>query len=285
MSLIRALVDPSEEMSVRAQCELLGVSRSALYYQVRPESPENLKLMLELDKLHLNHPTFGSRRLAVLLARQGRVVNRKRVMRLLQLMGIEALYPKGRGSHPAPGHRVYPYLLKGLEINGPDQVWCSDITYLPLAQGFMYLVAVMDWWSRYVLAWELSNTLDGDFCLRAWERALGASQGVPRIHNTDQGAQFTSEAFLEAVESVGTEVSMDGRGRWMDNRFIERLWRSVKYEDVYLRDYLDGLQLERGLDRWFADYNHLRPHQALDYETPGDVYRNPRAIGSRTMKG
>lgn len=284
MSAIRALVDPSEDLSVRAQCQLLGVSRSALYYEVRPESPENLELMLELDKLHLAHPAFGSRRLSVLLANQGRVVNRKRVMRLLQLMGIEALYPKGRASRPGPGHRVYPYLLRGLEINGPDQVWCSDITYLPLQQGFMYLVAVMDWWSRYVLAWEVSNTLDSDFCIRAWERALAESQRVPRIHNTDQGAQFTSEAFLEAVESVGTDVSMDGRGRWMDNRFIERLWRSVKYEDVYVQDYLDGLELGRGLGRWFRDYNHLRPHQALEYATPGDVYRDPGAFGARSMK-
>jgi putative transposase len=281
---MRALVDPAEDLSVRSQCELLGVARSTLYYEGRAESAENLELMRRLDELHMKHPTYGSRRLQALLVREGREANRKRLVRLLQIMGIEAIHPRGRTSCPGAGHRIYPYLLNSLEINGPNQVWCSDITYIPLQQGFMYLVAVMDWWSRYVLAWEVSNTLDSDFCIRAWERALGTSGKVPAISNTDQGSQFTSEAYVEAVESVGTEVSMDGKGRWMDNRFIERLWRSVKYEDVYLNDYLDGLELGRGLGHWFRDYNGSRPHQALGYATPEALYHDPDAHGARPMR-
>lgn len=271
-------------MSLRDQCTLLGISRSGYYYEGRPESPANLQIMRRLDELHLAHPVYGSRRLGILLEREGLVVNRKRVARLLQVMGIEAIYPRTRTSEPGAGHRIYPYLLKGLAISGPDQVWCSDITYVPLQTGFMYLVAVMDWWSRYVLAWEVSNTLDSDFCIRAWERALGTGRAIPDISNTDQGSQFTSEAYLEAVESAGVSVSMDGRGRWMDNRMIERLWRSVKYEDIYLRDYLDGLELGRGLRRWFADYNENRPHMALNYASPSEVYRDPGAHGARPKR-
>lgn len=188
-----------------------------------------------LDEMNLARPVYGSRRLTVLLNREGWKVNRKRVVRLLQLMGVEALYPKRSLSQPGEGHRIYPYLLKDLEICGPDQVWCSDITYVPMASGFMYLVATMDWWSRYVLAWELSNSLDSEFCIRVWERALATGRR-PLISNTDQGCQFTSERYLDAVESAGVDVSMDGRGRWIDNRFIERLWRSVKQEDIYLQD-------------------------------------------------
>ncbi len=281
---MRELVDGGETMSLREQCELLGISRSGYYYESRPESAGNLAIMRRLDELHVANPVFGSRRLTILLEREGLLVNRKRVMRLLQVMGIEAIYAKARTSDPGAGHRIYPYLLKGLEISGPDQVWCSDITYVPLQTGFMYLVAVMDWWSRYVLAWEISNTLDSDFCIRAWERALGAGRRAPDISNTDQGSQFTSEAYIEAVESVGVSVSMDGRGRWMDNRMIERLWRSVKYEDIYLQDYLDGLELGRGLSRWFVDYNQTRPHQSLGYATPGEVYGDPGAHGAQTKK-
>jgi putative transposase len=284
VSQLRVLVDNGAALSLRDQCALLGISRSGYYYECCPESAENLALMRQLDELHLAHPVYGSRRLGALLARAGQVVNRKRVARLLQVMGIEAIYPRTKTSAPGAGHRIYPYLLKGLAISGPDQVWCSDITYVPLQAGFMYLVAVMDWWSRYVLAWEISNTLDSDFCIRAWERALAAGRRVPDIANTDQGAQFTSAAYLEAVESVGVSVSMDGRGRWMDNRMIERLWRSVKYEDIYLRDYLDGLELGRGLTRWFGEYNDHRPHQALAYASPVDVYRDPAAHGARPMK-
>ena len=240
--------------------------------------------MRRLDELHLEHPVYGSRRLVVLLGREGQRVNRKRVSRLLRVMGIEAIYPRRWTSQPGIGHRLYPYLLEGLEISGPDQVWCSDITYVPMQKGFMYLVAVMDWWSRFVLAWALSNTLEPEFCVRAWEQALATGNRPPRISNTDQGAQFTSESFLEAVESAGVDVSMDGRGRWVDNRFIERLWRSVKYEDIYLQDSLDGLEAGRGLSRYFWHYNTERPHQALGNATPADLYRDPAAYGARPPK-
>ena len=237
--------------------------------------------MRRLDELHLENPVYGSRRLRELLIREGLLVNRKRVVRLLQQMGVEAIYPRRSTSHPGLGHRIYPYLLRGREISGPDQVWCADITYVPMQQGFMYLVAVMDWWSRFVLAWELSNTLDAEFCARAFEKALEVGNQPPDIFNTDQGAQFTSEEFLDTVESAGVRVSMDGRGRWMDNRFIERLWRSVKHEDIYLRDYLDGLEAGRGLARWFGNYNERRPHQALGYATPAEYYRSPEAYGAK----
>jgi putative transposase len=258
----------------------MGVARSGLYYQAVPESEENLALMRRIDELHLERPVYGSRRLTVLLQREGCQVNRKRVVRLMQLMGLEAIYPKRSLSQPGEGHRIYPYLLKGLEITGPDQVWCSDVTYVPMAYGFLYLVATMDWWSRYVLGWELSNTLESEFCIRAWERSLEAGRS-PLISNTDQGSQFTSEAYLDAVESAWVDVSMDGRGRWLDNRFIERLWRTVKHEDIYLQDYGDGLSARRGLSRWFEDYNHRRPHQALGYATPAEVYHSPESHGAR----
>lgn len=275
------MIELCTQPSIRHQCELLGLCRSGYYYEPCPETAENLALMRQLDQWHLEHPVYGSRRLTQLLRREGCQVNRKRVVRLLQLMGIEAIYPKGSGSQPGEGHRIYPYLLEGLAITGPDQVWCSDITYIPVQQGYLYLVAVMDWWSRYVLGWELSNTMDSDFCIRAWEQALATGHQPPLISNTDQGAQFTSEAFLEAVESVGVEVSMDGRGRWMDNRFIERLWRSLKYEDIYLQDYVDGLDTGRGLRQWFPDYNTQRPHQSLNHATPSQWYHDPGAYGAK----
>lgn len=237
--------------------------------------------MRERDELPLEHPVYGSRRLTVLLQQGGHEVNRKRVRRLLRVMGIEAIYPRRRVSLPGEAHEIYPYLLKGLEITGPNQVWCSDITYLPMACGFMYLVAVMDWWSRYVLAWELSNTMETEFCIRAWEQALAHAGVAPLISNTDQGPQFTSPGFIDAVQSAGVEVSMDGRGRWMDNRFIERLWRSVKYEDVYLNDYGDGLSCGRGLGRWFGNYNEMRPHQALGNATPEQWYRFADSYGGQ----
>jgi len=278
------LVAPDPKVSVRHQCELLDLCRSSYYYRPCPETPENLALMRRLDELHLDHPVYGSRKLRVLLGREGWAVNRKRVVRLLQIMGIEAIYRKPRMSLPGPGHQIYPYLLAGLDINGPDQVWCADITYVPMAQVFMYLVAVMDWWSRYVLAWRLSNTLESAFCVEAWEAALQGGHRAPLISNTDQGSQFTSPVFLDAVESAGVDVSMDGRGRWMDNRFIERLWRSVKHEDIYLQDYLDGIEAGRGLARWFEDYNQLRPHAALHYATPAAVYSDPGAYGARPAR-
>jgi putative transposase len=274
------LVSPWPELSIRKQCELLGISRSGYYYEPCPETAENLALMRRLDELHLERPVYGSRRLTVLLQRGGWAVNRKRVVRLLQVMGVQAIYPKRSLSLPGSGCRICPYLLEGLEITGPDQVWCSDITYVPLAYGFMYLVATMDWWSRYVVGWELSNSLDSEFCIRAWEKGLAAGR-LPLISNTDQGSQFTSEAYLDAVESAGVDVSMDGRGRWIDNRFIERLWRSAKYEDIYLQDYSDGLTAQRGLSRWFEDYNMVRPHQALGYATPAELYHSPESYGAK----
>ena len=268
-------------MSVRRQCELVGLPRSTFYYEPSPETAENLRLMLRLDELHMAKPVYGSRKLEVQLRREGWKVNHKRVTRLLQVMGIQAIYPKPNLSLPGAGHVRYPYLLADLEINGPDQVWCADITYVPMDNGFMYLVAVMDWWSRYVLAWKLSNTLEAQFCVEAWEQALQAGKRAPLISNTDQGAQFTAPIYIDAVESAGVEVSMDGRNRWIDNRMIERLWRSVKYEDIYLQGYSDGLEAGRGLGRWFLHYNQERPHQALGNATPHDVYFHAQGYGGQ----
>lgn len=234
-----------------------------------------------LDEFHLEHPTYGSRRLRILLRRRKHWVNRKRVSRLMETMGIQALHPRRHTSQPGEGHEIFPYLLRDLEITGPNQVWCSDITYIPMQYGFMYLVAVMDWWSRYVLSWELSNTMEAEFCIRAWERALAQAGTAPLISNTDQGSQFTSPGFIDAVQSAGVEVSMDGRGRWIDNRFIERLWRSVKYEDVYINDYGDGLSAGRGLGKWFGDYNDDRPHEALEYATPAEWYHSGESYGGK----
>jgi len=268
-------------LSLRRQCDLLEVCRGSYYYEACPETEENLGLMRRLDELHLEHPVYGSRKLTVLLRREGLGINRKRVVRLLRVMGIEAIYAKPKLSQAGFGHQIYPYLLRDLEVTGPDQVWCSDITYVPMASGFMYLVAVMDWWSRYVLAWRLSNTLEAAFCVDAWEAALRAGRQTPLISNTDQGSQFSAPMFVDAVESAGTQVSMDGRKRWIDNRFIERLWRSVKYEDIYLQDYGDGLSAGRGLGRWFDGYNQERPHASLDYATPAEVYHAADAYGAK----
>ena len=276
--------DLADGLSVRAQCELLGISRGAYYYEPRPESAENLAILRRLDELHLARPVYGSLRLTARLRREGWEINRKRVRRLMALMGITAIYPQKATSRLGEGHEIYPYLLRGKEITGPDQVWCADVTYIPMRYGFMYLVAVMDWWSRYVLAWRLSNTLEAAFCVWAWRAALKHGSRAPLISNTDQGSQFTSTAYVEAVEEAGTLVSMDGRGRWLDNVFIERLWRSVKHEDIYLRDYEDGLELEAGLFQWFADYNDERPHQALGYATPREVYRFPESYGAKPAK-
>ena len=213
---------------MRHQCELLELCRSSYYYECCPETAENLALMRRLDPLHLEPPVYGSRRLTALLRRAGQRVNRKRVRRRLPVMGVEAIYPRRHWSQPGEGHEIFPYLPQGLAITGPDQVWRADITCVPMATGFMYLVAVMDWWSRYGLGWRLSNTMDAAFCVDAWEAALRSGRAAPLISNTDQGSQFTSPMFLDAVQSAGVEVSMDGRGRWRDHRFIERLWRSVK---------------------------------------------------------
>jgi putative transposase len=264
---------------VRRQCELLGLSRSSLYYEPAGETAENLRLMRLLDEQYTACPFYGSRRMTAWLVRQGEAVNRKRVRRLLGLMGLEALYPKPRLSAPGKGHRVYPYLLRGVAVERPDQVWSADITYVPLATGFMYLAATIDWYSRYVLAWRLSNTLDGSFCLEMLEEAL--SRGRPEVFNTDQGVQFTAGGWAGRLERAGVAVSMDGRGRCLDNVFVERLWRSVKYEDIYPHGYEAVAQLQRGLGRYFPFYNEERPHQSLGYRTPAEVYQRGRSRGRR----
>jgi putative transposase len=258
-------------ISVRRQCELLGVSRAGLYYQPAGESKENLRLMRLLDEQYTRTPFYGSRRMTVWLEEQGYAVNRKRVSRLMTLMGIEAVYPKPKLSEPGAGHKVYPYLLEGMEVKRVNQVWSTDITYIRMAQGFVFLVAVMDWFSRYVLSWSLSLTLELDFCLEALRRALRT--GRPEIFNSDQGSQFTSEKFTSELEGRQIAISMDGRGRYLDNIFIERLWRSLKYEEVYLKDYRLVPEAREGIDRYFRFYNHERPHQSLGYRTPAAIYR------------
>jgi putative transposase len=275
---LRPLVEADHpELSVRRQCELLGLSRASLYYQPAPETEENLRLMRLLDAEYTAHPFLGSRRLTKWLLEQGEAVNRKRVQRLMRVMGLEAIYPKPKLSTTRAGHRIYPYLLRGVRIERPDQVWSTDITYVPLAAGFMYLAAIIDWYSRYVLAWRLSNTLDGSFCLDMLDEAL--TRGKPEVFNTDQGVQFTAQAWTGRLEAAGVQVSMDGKGRCLDNVFVERLWRTVKYEDVYLWRYEGVPDLQRGLGRYFPYYNEERLHQALDYRTPAALYREGRAKG------
>lgn len=262
-------------MSIARQCELLGLARSTRYYTPAAETAENLTLMRRIDEQYLQTPFYGSRKLALELG-----VNRKRIQRLMRTMGLEAIYPKRRTTWPGAGHKIYPYLLRNVEITRPNQVWSSDITYLPMRHGFLYLTAVIDWHSRYVLAWRLSNTMDGSFCVEALEAALRNRQ--PEIFNTDQGSQFTSAAFTERLHSRGIAISMDGRGRALDNVFIERLWRSVKYEEVYLRDYADGHEAEASLTRYFEFYCHRRIHQALDYRTPAEVYGDSSSRSGKT---
>ena len=257
-------------MSVRQQCEVLGLNRSSYYYEPAGETAENLRLMRRIDEEYTAQPFLGSRRLTAWLNRDGEAVNRKRVQRLMRLMGLEAIYPKPRLSAAGRGHRIYPYLLRGVDIERSDQVWSTDITYIPLLHGFMYLAAIIDWYSRFVLAWRLSNTLDGSFCLEMLDEAL--SRGRPEVFNSDQGVQFTAEAFTGRLQSAEVAVSMDGRGRCLDNVFVERLWRTVKYEDVYLRGYALVPELEQGLKCYFGFYNHERLHQSLDYRTPASVY-------------
>ena len=258
------------EISLRRQCELLGVNRSSLYYEPVGESAENLLLMRLIDQEYTRHPFLGSRRLVVWLGERGQVVNRKRVARLMDLMGIEAVYPKPKLSQPGEGHRIYPYLLRGTKVERVNQVWSTDITYIRMAQGFLYLVAVMDWFSRFVLSWSLSLTMEMDFCLEALDRAL--RRGRPEIFNSDQGSQFTSEKFIGKLEARKIAVSMDGRGRCFDNIFVERLWRSLKYEEVYLKDYASVAEARAGIAGYFQFYNHERLHQSLDYRTPAAIY-------------
>ncbi|MDA0735437.1 MAG: IS3 family transposase [Chloroflexi bacterium] len=267
----REMVDRRHQMlSTVRQCALLGISRSSAYYQRRCPSRKDLVLMKQIDQQYLSTPFYGSRRMKVWLGRQGHPVNRKRVRRLMRTMGVQAVYRRPRTSQPAPGHKVYPYLLGGLEITRPNQVWAADITYIPMPKGFLYLVAIMDWYSRHVVAWRLSNTLDADFCVETLAEAL--TKGTPKVFNTDQGSQFTSEGFTGLLEQHEVRISMDGKGRYADNIFVERLWRTVKYEEVYLKAYTDGRQAKAGLKSYFHFYNTQRPHQALGYRTPAEVF-------------
>jgi len=249
---------------------LLDISRSGLYYQPIGISEEDLTLMKLIDRQYLVTPFYGSRKIAAWLKSRNYSVNRKRVRRLMRIMGLKAIYRHPKTSKPASGHKIYPYLLGGLRITRPNQVWAADITYIPMARGFLYLVAIIDWYSRYVLSWRLSNTLDAGFCVEALKEAL--RKGRPDIFNTDQGAQFTSEAFTGLLEQHGVKVSMDGKGSYNDNLFIERLWRSVKYEEVYLKAYQDGRAARAGIGDYFRFYNTERPHQALGYRTPAEVF-------------
>jgi putative transposase len=259
------------ELSVRRQCELLRVSRSGLYYEPEPTSPDELALMRRLDELHLKYPFYGSRKLADELRGEGYGVNRKHVQRLMRVMGLEAMAPKPKTSEPHPEHVLYPYLLRGLTVSRVNQVWATDITYIPMKAGFVYLVAIMDWYSRRVLSWRVSNTLDSSFCVEALEEAF-ARFGQPQIFNTDQGAQFTAEAFTKPLRDRGIAISMDGKGRCLDNVFVERLWRSLKYEEVYLYVYDGVVEARAGIGRYFAFYNDKRSHQALGYQTPAAFY-------------
>jgi putative transposase len=258
-------------LSICRQCELLGLNRSTYYLPPATESEANLRLMRLIDQQFLKTPFYGSRRMAVALGPPGEPVNRKRVRRLMALMGLEALHPRPRTTTAAPDARAYPYLLRDRQLTHVDEVWSSDITYVPMRHGFMYLTAVIDWFSRYVLSWRLSNTLDGDFCLEALDEAL--TRGKPEIFNTDRGSQFTSREYTCRLEEAGIAVSRDGRGRALDNVFVERLWRSVKYEDIYIKDYELVPELVSGLTAYFRFYDEERPHQSLDYRTPGEVYR------------
>ena len=258
-------------ISIRRQCELLELNRSTYYYKPNGQSEENLRLMATIDRIYTMHPHYGSRRMAEVLKRAGWSVNRKRVSRLMRLMGIEAIYPKPRLSLPEKAHPKYPYLLRGVSVERSNQVWCTDITYIPTAGGFAYLVAIMDWHSRYVLSWELSNSMESSFCVSALERALERF-GVPKIFNSDQGSQFTDDDFTGVLKEHEVRISMDGKGRCMDNIFIERLWRSVKYEEVYVKEYRSLPEARAGLAEYFRTYNESRPHQSLGYRTPCEVY-------------
>lgn len=265
------LIEPNRhDLSIARQCTLIGLNRSSYYYQPAGESASNLAYMRQIDEQYLRTPFFGSRMMADWMKRQGYAVNRKRVQRLMRKMGIQGCVPGPHTSKPHPQHKIYPYLLRNLDLNYANLVWSTDFTYIPLPQGFMYLVAVIDWYSRYVLSWELSNTMDHLFCISALQAAL--EHGEPGIFNTDQGSQFTCEDFTKCLLKREILISMDGRGRALDNVFVERLWRSVKYENIYLNDYQSVSDLYAGLDEYFQFYNHERPHSSLDGRTPAEVH-------------
>jgi len=266
------MIDPSEpDLSIVNQCRLLNISRSCFYYKPKPIRARDLELMRLIDEQYLKTPSWGSRSMRNHLRRLGYKVNRKKVQRLMRLMGLEAIYPKPRTSRAHPQHKLYPYLLRNLNVERPNQVWAADITYIPMSRGFMYLVAVMDWHSRKVLSWQLSNTLDTEFCVQAVEDAISRF-GTPEIFNTDQGSQFTATAFTDLLKAHNVSISMDGRGRVQDNIFIERLWWTLKYQYLYLWSFDNGSQLRRGIRQWFGFYNAERSHQALDNLTPDEVY-------------
>jgi len=265
------MIDRAKPMSVKRQCELLSLNRSTFYYQTSDIDNETQALMRLIDQIHMDYPFYGSRRIRDHLQDQGHIVNRKRVQRLMKMMGIEGLYPRAKTTRPNKAHRIYPYRLREVVINRANQAWCADITYIPMAKGFLYLVAIMDWYSRKVLSWRLSNSMDTSFCIDALEEAL-ACYGNPEIFNTDQGSQFTSEAFTDVLREADITISMDGKGRWMDNVFIERLWRSVKYEEVYLKAYQNPKQAQLSLQEYFKFYNQQRRHQSLNRQTPDTVY-------------
>jgi putative transposase len=274
-----SLVDRADDdLSVVAQCRLLKVARSTLYWRSAAVSEDDLRLMRRIDELYLATPFYGSRRMVAVLRREGWVVNRKRVRRLMRVMQIEAIYQKPNTSRRHPDHVVYPYLLRGLVIDRPNQVWCADITYIPMAKGFVYLVAVMDWFSRRVLAWRVSTDMDKAFCVEALREALDRYDS-PKIFNTDQGSQFASAKFTDVLKASGVRISMDGKGRYLDNIFIERLWRSLKYEDVYIKAYASVPAARRGIGGWLSFYNDERLHQALGYLTPREVFETSAAYG------
>ena len=268
----KAMIAPDRPgLSLSRQCRLLSISRSSFYYAPRGESPENLALMRRIDELFLKYPFYGSRQMVRQLRREGISAGRHRVRRLMRLMGLEAIYQAPRTSMPHPAHRIYPYLLRNLTVVRPDHVWCADITYIPVRRGFLYLIAIMDWATRHVLAWRVSNTMDAGFCIEALHEAM-ARYGKPEIFNTDQGSQFTSIDFTDVLKDAKVTISMDGRGRCLDNVFIERLWRSMKYEAVYLHELTDGFVAQRVIGEWIGFYNTERPHSALDGRTPAEAY-------------
>ena len=265
------MINPESPVSISEQCRLLGVSRSSYYYESMGESEENLRIMNRIDELFLDNPSWGSRKMRDRLRLEGVFVNRKRIQRLMRIMGIEALYPKRNLSRPHPNHKIYPYLLRGLNIDEPDMVWCADITYIRLRHGFAYLVAILDWYSRKVLSWELSNTMDSYFCISALKKAIG-EYGKPKIFNTDQGSQFTGEAFTDILKKNEIQISMDGKGRALDNVVVERFWRSLKYEEVYLKDYASMVECREGISGYIRKYNSFRPHSSMSGITPDMVY-------------
>jgi putative transposase len=275
------MISREEKLSIRRQAQLLQISRSSLYYCSRPVSEEDLELMRQIDELHLEYPFAGSRLLRDILAQRGIQTGRKHVRTLMRRMGIEALYRKPNTSKPAPGHKIYPYLLRNQAITRPNQVWAMDISYIPMARGFVYLAAVIDWYSRRVVSWKLSNTMDVSFCLEALDEALD-KHGKPEIFNTDQGSQFTSVAFTDRLKLAGIAISMDGKGRWVDNVFVERFWRSLKYEEVYLHAYESVSAARAGIGHYIEFFNQQRPHSSLNRQTPDQIYFNrpPEALAA-----